>query len=69
MYAIRSYYAGPVGEALVMTGFGLAVALPAVLIYNLFVRLNRLKMASLEGFAHDLHALLTTGGRQSQEVR
>ena len=61
--------AGPVGEALVMTGLGLAVALPAVLIYNLFVRLNRLKMASLEGFAHDLHALLTTGGRQSQEVR
>lgn len=61
--------AGPVGEALVMTGFGLAVALPAVLIYNLFVRLNRLKMAALEGFAHDLHALLTTGGRQSREVR
>ena len=53
--------AGPVGEALIMTGFGLAVALPAVLIYNLFVRLNRLKLASLDGFAHDLFALLTTG--------
>ena len=44
-----------------MTGFGLAVALPAVLIYNLFVRLNRLKLAALDGFAHDLFALLTTG--------
>ena len=53
--------AGPVGEALIMTGFGLAVALPAVLIYNLFVRLNRMKLASLDGFAHDLFALLTTG--------
>ena len=53
--------AGPVGEALIMTGFGLAVALPAVLIYNLFVRLNRLKLAALGGFAHDLFALLTTG--------
>ena len=54
--------AGPVGEALIMTGFGLAVALPAVLVYNLFVRLNRLKLAALEGFAHDLFALLATGG-------
>ena len=45
-----------------MTGFGLAVALPAVLVYNLFVRLNRLKLAALEGFAHDLFALLATGG-------
>ena len=53
--------AGPVGEALIMTGFGLAVALPAVLIYNLFVRLNRLKLVALDGFAHDLFALLTTG--------
>jgi biopolymer transport protein ExbB len=53
--------AGPVGEALIMTGFGLAVALPAVLIYNLFVRLNRVKLAALDGFAHDLFALLTTG--------
>ena len=53
--------AGPVGEALIMTGFGLAVALPAVLIYSLFVRLNRVKLAALDGFAHDLFALLTTG--------
>lgn len=53
--------AGPVGEALIMTAFGLAVALPAVLTYNLFVRLNRVKLADFDGFAHDLYALLTTG--------
>ena len=53
--------AGPVGEALIMTGFGLAVALPAVLVYNFFVRRNRLKMAELDAFAHDLFALLLTG--------
>jgi biopolymer transport protein ExbB len=53
--------AGPVGEALIMTGFGLAVALPAVLVYNAFVRRNRVFMATLDGFAHDLFALLATG--------
>jgi len=57
--------AGPVGEALIMTGFGLAVALPAVLIYNFFVRRNRLKLATLEAFAYDLFALLVTGFEQS----
>jgi biopolymer transport protein ExbB len=50
--------AGPVGEALVMTGAGLAVAIPAVLGYNAFVRLNRVAMADLDSFAHDLLALL-----------
>lgn len=53
--------AGPVGEALLMTAFGLAVAIPAVLAYNGFVRANRLTLAHLDGFAHDLYALLTTG--------
>ena len=48
--------AGPVGEALVMTGFGLVVAIPAVLAYNGFNRLNRLTLAELDGFAHDLHS-------------
>jgi biopolymer transport protein ExbB len=48
--------AGPVGEALVMTGFGLVVAIPAVLAYNGFNRLNRLTLAELDGFAYDLHA-------------
>jgi biopolymer transport protein ExbB len=53
--------AGPVGEALIMTGLGLAVAIPAVLAYNAFVRSNRLVLARLDGFAHDLYALITTG--------
>lgn len=57
--------AGPVGEALIMTGFGLAVALPAVLIYNFFVRRNRLKLAALDEFAYDLFALLVTGFEKS----
>jgi biopolymer transport protein ExbB len=53
--------AGPVGEALIMTAFGLAVALPAVIAYNIFVRINRVYLAELDGFAHDVFALLTTG--------
>jgi biopolymer transport protein ExbB len=53
--------AGPVGEALIMTGLGLAVAVPAVLAYNAFVRSNRVLLARLDSFAHDVHALLTTG--------
>ncbi|MEZ5728725.1 MAG: MotA/TolQ/ExbB proton channel family protein [Burkholderiaceae bacterium] len=55
--------AGPVGEALVMTAAGLAVAIPAVLAYNAFTRINRVALAELDGFAHDLLALLTTGAR------
>ena len=51
--------AGPVGEALIMTGFGLVVAIPAVLAYNGFNRLNRVTLAELDGFAHDLHAYFT----------
>jgi len=50
--------AGPVGEALIMTAFGLGVAIPAVLAYNGFARTNRLLLAQIDGFAHDLHALL-----------
>ncbi|MDD3757377.1 MAG: MotA/TolQ/ExbB proton channel family protein [Advenella sp.] len=53
--------AGPVGEALIMTGLGLAVAIPAVLAYNAFVRRNRVVLASLDGFAYDLFAFVTTG--------
>lgn len=53
--------AGPVGEALVMTGIGLAVAIPAVLGYNTFTRFNRMYLARLDTFAHDLFAFLTTG--------
>jgi biopolymer transport protein ExbB len=55
--------AGPVGEALIMTALGLAVAIPAVLAYNAFTRVNRVTLAELDAFAHDLHAYLTTGSR------
>ncbi len=54
---------GPVGEALIMTAAGLFVAIPAVLAYNAFTRLNRIELAELDGFAHDLHAYLGTGAR------
>jgi len=53
--------AGPVGEALIMTGLGLAVAIPAVLAYNAFVRSNRVQLSRLDAFAHDLFAFLGTG--------
>jgi biopolymer transport protein ExbB len=55
--------AGPVGEALIMTALGLAVAVPAVLGYNLLVRNNRVIIASFHAFAEDLLAYLTTGAR------
>jgi biopolymer transport protein ExbB len=55
--------AGPVGEALIMTALGLVVAIPAVLGYNAFTRVNRVTLAELDAFAHDLHAYLTTGAR------
>jgi len=50
---------GPVGEALIMTAAGLAVAIPAVLGYNIFGRLIGRIEAELEGFARDLRELLT----------
>jgi biopolymer transport protein ExbB len=46
-----------------MTAFGLVVAVPAVLGYNAFTRVNRKLLAELDGFAHDLHAYLTLGAR------
>ncbi len=55
--------AGPVGEALIMTALGLAVAVPAVLGYNMLVRNNRVIIASFHAFAEDLLAYLTTGAR------
>lgn len=55
--------AGPVGEALIMTGIGLAVAIPAVLAYNFFTRANRNLLAELDSFAHDVFAFLSTGHR------
>ncbi|WP_119153196.1 MotA/TolQ/ExbB proton channel family protein [Caldimonas tepidiphila] len=53
--------AGPVGEALIMTGLGLAVAIPAVMGYNWFVRANRVLSAKLDAFAYELHTFLSMG--------
>jgi biopolymer transport protein ExbB len=50
--------AGPVGEALIMTAIGLAVAVPAVLGYNWLVRRNKAAMEHVRGFGADLHAVL-----------
>jgi len=58
--------AGPVGEALIMTALGLAVAIPAVLAYNFFTRTNRLVLSELDGFAHDLFAFMSTGTRMQE---
>lgn len=53
--------AGPVGEALIMTGLGLAVAIPSAVAYNVFVRLNRNTLVQLNSFAHDVFTFLSTG--------
>jgi biopolymer transport protein ExbB len=55
--------AGPVGEALIMTALGLFVAIPAVLGYNFFVRMNRVTNSQFDAFAHDLHDFFATGSR------
>ena len=57
--------AGPIGEALIMTALGLAVAIPAVLGYNALVRGNKSILNGLNSFAHDLHAYFVTGARVS----
>ncbi len=57
--------AGPVGEALIMTALGLAVAIPAVLGYNALVRGNKAVVMKMNRFAHDLHAYFVTGARVS----
>jgi biopolymer transport protein ExbB len=61
--------AGPVGEALIMTALGLAVAIPAVLAYNAFNRRNRIWLSRLDGFAHDLYVLLTLKTGNGQAAR
>ena len=57
--------AGPIGEALIMTATGLAVAIPAVLGYNALLRGNKTVHARLRRFAHELHSFLLTGVRQN----
>ena len=57
--------AGPVGEALIMTGIGLAVAIPAAIAYNAFARANRNTLSRLNAFAYDVFAFLATGIKTS----
>jgi len=58
--------AGPVGEALIMTAIGLAVAVPAVLGYNWLVRRNKVAMDTVRGFGSDLHTVLLASGNRSE---
>ncbi|OYT93735.1 MAG: biopolymer transporter ExbB [Burkholderiales bacterium PBB3] len=60
--------AGPVGEALIMTALGLAVAVPAVLGYNWLVRRNRVAMHTVKSFGSDLHTLLLVNVEKSQRA-
>ena len=55
--------AGPVGEALIMTAIGLAVAVPAVMGYNWLIRRNKEIQTDLAGFTADLHDSIVTGAR------
>lgn len=55
--------AGPVGEALIMTAIGLAVAVPAVMGYNWLVRRNKAGMEAVRAFSADLHSVLLSGAR------
>lgn len=60
--------AGPVGEALIMTALGLAVAVPAVLGYNWLVRRNRVSLHAVKGFGSELHTLLLVEIDRSQRA-
>lgn len=57
--------AGPVGEALIMTAIGLAVAIPATVAYNAFARITRNTLTRLNAFAYDVFAFLATGIKTS----
>ena len=59
--------AGPVGEALIMTAIGLAVAVPAVLGYNFLVRRNKGAMEEVRSFSSDLHSVLLSGVMSSSQ--
>ena len=61
--------AGPVGEALIMTAIGLAVAVPAVLGYNWLVRRNKVALEQLRAFAADLHMVLMSGNSNVAKQR
>lgn len=60
--------AGPVGEALIMTAFGLFVAVPAVLGYNWLVRRNKAAMEDVRSFGADVHSVLISGAMHTSEA-
>ncbi len=60
--------AGPVGEALIMTAFGLLVAVPAVLGYNWLVRRNKTAMEEVRSFSADVHSVLISGAMSTSEA-
>jgi biopolymer transport protein ExbB len=60
--------AGPVGEALIMTAFGLLVAVPAVLGYNWLVRRNKSAMEDVRSFSADVHSVLVSGAMSTSEA-
>jgi biopolymer transport protein ExbB len=60
--------AGPVGEALIMTAFGLFVAVPAVLGYNWLVRRNKSAMEDVRSFSADVHSVLISGAMSTSEA-
>lgn len=59
--------AGPIGEALIMTAIGLAVAIPAAIAYNAFARANRNTLTALNSFAHDVFAFLSVGAKAAPQ--
>lgn len=60
--------AGPVGEALIMTAIGLAVAIPASVAYNNFARHNRNALVEINDFAHDVFSMLSTGVKKNSRA-
>jgi len=60
--------AGPVGEALIMTAFGLFVAVPAVLGYNWLVRRNKTALEDIRSFSADVHSVLISGAMSTSNA-
>ncbi|OIM97163.1 hypothetical protein A9236_10835 [Polynucleobacter sp. QLW-P1DATA-2] len=60
--------AGPIGEALISTAIGIAVALPAVFFYNYFVRQLRLTSTNMDGFINDFLALGCCSGEKNTSL-
>lgn len=61
--------AGPIGEALIMTGIGLVVAIPAAIAYNFFSHKNRRVLGKLDSFAHDVFTLINKGVKSRAPAR